>query len=93
MMAALYLQEDSWYAFLLRVNHRAIIHLEGLDQLKNPVTHCKSNLQPSDLGHSGSTNYSCAFPLAISNAFLIVLCPHVPCKDLLVVSQIVLSSI
>jgi hypothetical protein len=35
-----YTQEDSWYSFLLkrRINPGAIVQLEGLGQLKNPVT-------------------------------------------------------
>jgi hypothetical protein len=38
--AALYPEEDSWYSFLLEawVDPRAIVRLEGLAQLKNPVT-------------------------------------------------------
>jgi hypothetical protein len=36
----LYSQEDSWYSFLLKcwVDPRAIVWLEGLGQLKNPMT-------------------------------------------------------
>jgi hypothetical protein len=39
-LAAFYSQEDSWYSYLLRgtVNPRAIVRLEGLGLLKNPVT-------------------------------------------------------
>jgi hypothetical protein len=33
VQVALYLQEESWYSFL-----RAIVWLEGLDQLINPMT-------------------------------------------------------
>jgi hypothetical protein len=37
--AALYPQEDSWYSFLLEAElTSAILHLEGLGQLKHPVT-------------------------------------------------------
>jgi hypothetical protein len=38
--AALYPQKDSWYSFLLRgwVDLRAIVRLEELGQLKNPIT-------------------------------------------------------
>jgi hypothetical protein len=34
--ATLYTQEDSWYSFLLEAefDHRAIVRLEGLGQLK-----------------------------------------------------------
>jgi hypothetical protein len=30
-------QEDSWYSFLLEIDPKAIVRLEGLGQLKNPV--------------------------------------------------------
>jgi hypothetical protein len=34
-----YPQEDSWYSFVRgRVDPRAIVRLEGLGQLKNPMT-------------------------------------------------------
>jgi hypothetical protein len=38
--AALYPQEDSWYSFLLKadMDSMAIVRLEGLGQLKNPMT-------------------------------------------------------
>jgi hypothetical protein len=40
VLAALYPQEDSWYSFLLEAEFtpRVIVWLEGLSQLKNPVT-------------------------------------------------------
>jgi hypothetical protein len=43
---SLYPQEDSWYPFLLeaRVDHRAIVRLKGLDQLKIPMT--SSDIEP-----------------------------------------------
>jgi hypothetical protein len=40
MPAAFYLQEDFWYSFLFDVESTSgvIVQLEGLGQLKNPVT-------------------------------------------------------
>jgi hypothetical protein len=37
---ALYLEEDSWYSFLLQAESTPgpIVRLEGLGQLKNPMT-------------------------------------------------------
>jgi hypothetical protein len=40
MLASLYPQEGSWYSFLLEAEStpRAIMRLEGLGELKNPMT-------------------------------------------------------
>jgi hypothetical protein len=44
--AAFYPQEYSWYSFLLEaVDPRAIVRLEGLGQLKNPMT--SSRIEPA----------------------------------------------
>jgi hypothetical protein len=45
--AALYPQEDSWYSFLLEAEStpEAIVRLEGLGQLKNPMT--SSEIEPA----------------------------------------------
>jgi hypothetical protein len=44
--ASLYPQEDPWFSFLLEAEStRAILRLEGLDQLKNPMN--SSGIEPS----------------------------------------------
>jgi hypothetical protein len=44
--AALYPHEDSWYSFLLEaIDPRAIVRLEGIGQLKNPMT--SSEIEPA----------------------------------------------
>jgi hypothetical protein len=44
MPAALYIQKDAWHPFLLEaVDPMAIVWLEGLGQLKNPMTSLESN--------------------------------------------------
>jgi hypothetical protein len=47
--AALYPQEDSWYSFLLEAESipRSIVRLEGLGQLKNPMT--SPRIEPATL--------------------------------------------
>jgi hypothetical protein len=48
VLAALYLQENSWYSFLLEaelIEPRAIVWLEGIGQSKNPMT--SSGIEPA----------------------------------------------
>jgi hypothetical protein len=49
------------------VHLRAIVRLEGLDQLKIQLPHRELNPRPSDLLHSVSINYSTACPHNIRN--------------------------
>jgi hypothetical protein len=63
-LATIFSQEDSKYSFLLRdwVDPRAIVRLEGLGELRNPMTHREWNPRPSYLEDSGSSNYITAYP-------------------------------
>jgi hypothetical protein len=46
MLADFYPQEDSWYSFLVGVEApRALVWLEGLSQLKNPMA--SSGIEPA----------------------------------------------
>jgi hypothetical protein len=47
MPVALYSQKDSWYSILLEAeeDHRAIVRLEGLGEMKNPMS--SSEIKPT----------------------------------------------
>jgi hypothetical protein len=50
------------------------VRLEGLSQLENPMTSLDSNLRPSGLYHSASTNYSTACLKAPTECNVTVCC-------------------